>query len=320
MGRRQSKHHRVKQESCNDKRRAFGVGLLASCCWVLSGNSLRAQFDSSLPSLDDILSTDEVPIPEASVPELHPVSAQVADELFQVPMPIDADERQEMSTWVKWLVLKNMPPDYVDERKWNRQKEVVTGLHVRMDGMRLDTKRKRKMVNHGTWSRFVIEFIDPKNALIVDITKMEFGPGKVTVQCRVETPLKLFGRLSQWQRDVQLYSFSVDGRARVEMVMDAVVNIQVNPLRFPPDVEFLPAVTSSQVRLKEFEIDRVSRVGGDAAELLGKAIRKTLEKKVAEYDQKVVEKMNKQIAKQKDKLKLNLADWTSKKLSTSLVP
>lgn len=301
-----------------NRKLAVSFVLTAILGFLANARPAFSQVTPGLPSLDDILNTDTPALPDPGAPEYHPVSEQVPEAMAHVAIPVNADERQELSTWVKWLVLKNLPPNYQDKRKWNRQKEIVSGLDVKMDGLRLDTKRRRKMVNHGAWSRYEIDFVEPAKELVVDITRIEFpDSGLIDIQCRVETPLKLFGRLTQWQRDVQIFSLSVAGRARVELTIDATVQVQVNPLVFPPDVEFRPKVTKAHVNLKEFEVDRVSHIGGDAAELVGKAMRKTLEKKLEDYDEKVVEKMNKEIEKQKGRLKLSLSEWGSKKLNSA---
>lgn len=289
------------------------LGLLAQiACFGAIGwcEPALAQTDREPPSLDDILDTS-IPASET----LRPHSFQLPDEMDDVAIPVSADEKQEISTWVKWLVLKNLPPNYEDNRKWNQMKEVMDGLHIHREGFKIETKRKWKSVRHGTWTRYTIEFLDPEKELLVDVSKIDFTiPGRIDVSCRIEAPLKLFGCVSQWQRDIQWYSLSADGRCRVEMLVDVQIPMHVNSLRFPPDVEFSPHVTQANVRLKEFEVDRISKIGGDAAELVGKGIREVLDEKLEDYDQKLVEKMNREIAKQKDKLRISLSDWVLKSI------
>jgi hypothetical protein len=263
--------------------------------------------------MDDILDTE--PIPESERPASR--NLILPETLPQVPVPVSADERQEISTWVKWMVLKNLPPNFEDNRKWDKRKEVFAGLHIHREGLKIETKRKTKLMKHGTWTRYTIDFVDPEKELIVDISKIDFShDGRIDITTRIETPLKLFGRVSQWQRNVRWYSLSMYAKSRVEMNVECSVYVHVNSAKFPPDVEFSPKVTSANVQLKEFEVDRISRVGGDAAELIGKGIREVLDEKMKDYDDKLVEKMNREIAKQKDKLTISLSDWLEKKAGT----
>lgn len=293
-------------------RRLGIIGVIVCFEGSICSEHAFAQRGRESPSLDDILDTS-IPANET----LHPHQFPLPNDLADVPLPVSADEKQEISAWVKWLVLKNLPPNYEDNRKWNKHKEVMDGLHVHREGFKIETKRKWKSVKHGTWTRYTIDFLDPEKELLVDVSKIEFPtPGRIDVSCRIEAPLKLFGRISQWQRDIQWYSLSADGRCRMEMLVDVQIQLHVNTLRFPPDVEFAPEVTQATVRMKEFEIDRISKVGGDAAELVGKGLREVLDEKLEDYDDKLVEKMNREIAKQKDKLRISLGEWLQKSIGS----
>ena len=123
------------------------------------------------------------------------------------------------------------------------------------------------------------------------------------------TPLKLFGRVSEWRRDVQLISLSTNAEATIELNVVCEIQVIVNPLKIPPDVEFRPVVTDATVLLREFEVHRISQLHGPLAEFLGKGIREVLDDRLEDYRDKLVVKMNSEIAKQKGKLKLSLQDW-----------
>ena len=133
------------------------------------------------------------------------------------------------------------------------------------------------------------------------------GPVKIVTQ--VIAPLKLFGRVSQWQRDVQLVSISADAEATVELNIACDIYIRLNPLKIPPDVEFRPVVTDASVGLQEFKVHRISQIHGPLAELLGKGIQEVLDDRLENYREKLVAKMNAEIAKQQGKLKLSVQDW-----------
>ncbi len=263
---------------------------------------------STLPSLSDFFDSDVAPIP----PDERPVDPKLVlpESLAEVPLPASADERQELSSWVRWLVLRNLPPSFEDNRKWGKEKDVFNGVQIRREGWKLETKRKTKTVKQGTWSRYYIEFIDPAERLQVNIKKIEYPTkGPIRVETQVVTPLKLFGRVSEWRRDVQLISLSTNAEATIELNVVCEIQVIVNPLKIPPDVEFRPVVTDATVLLREFEVQRISQLHGPLAELLGKGIREVLDDRLEDYRDKLVVKMNAEIAKQKGKLKLSLQDW-----------
>jgi hypothetical protein len=125
----------------------------------------------------------------------------------------------------------------------------------------------------------------------------------------IVAPLKLFARVTQFNRDVQLFSLSTRADAVVAMQIDCDVEIRINPLVLPPEVEFRPQITGAAVQLQQFEVHEISQVRGDAAEWLGQAIRKILERKLADTNDKLIEKMNGSIAKQQHRLKLSAQAW-----------
>ena len=111
-------------------------------------------------------------------------------------------------------MLRNLPPSFEDNRKWGKEQEVFDGIKFRREGWKLETKRKTKTVKQGTWSRYYIEFVDPAKYLQVKIQRIDFPKtGPIRVETQVIAPLKLFGRVSQWRRDIQLISLSTNAEA-----------------------------------------------------------------------------------------------------------
>ena len=115
--------------------------------------------------------------------------------------------------------------------------------------------------------------------------------------------------MSEWRRDVQFISLSANADATIELNVVCEIQVIVNPLKIPPDVEFRPVVTDAKVALRDFEVHNISQLRGPLAELLGKGIREVLDNRLEDYREKLVVKMNSEIAKQKGKLKLSLQDW-----------
>jgi hypothetical protein len=276
--------------------------------YLFADSSIGQTPTPSTPQLSELFDDPVEEIPSDERPQ--PLSLQLPDSLTKVPISSAADERTELASWARWLVLKNLPPHFEDNRKWNRQKEVFNGIHLHREGWKLETKRKKKLAKHGTWSRYYIEFIDPEKDLQIEIGKLEFPTqGPIHLETKVMAPLKLFGRVSQWSRDVQLVSVSANAKAKIEMSVVCDIHVRVNSLKLPPDVEFQPVVRDASVLLKEFEVERISQIHGPTAEWLGKGIREVLDSRLEDYRDKLVQKMNVEIGKQQGKLKLSIQDW-----------
>lgn len=222
-----------------------------------------------------------------------------------------AKELEELSGWVRWVCLMNMPEDIEDTRRWGQQRQVIDGLDVKLDGLRVDTKRRWKMVNDGTWSRYKIEFVEPQKRLGVEIHRFDVEPGgkRFVTSATVVAPLKLSGRVNQFARDVQLFSVSAKADALVAMRVDCEVDVRLIPVAFPPDVEFRPKIKDASIELREFRVHEISQIHGEPAEWMGDRIREVLETKLEEYREKLVEKMNRSIEKQQEKLRISASQW-----------
>jgi hypothetical protein len=252
-----------------------------------------------------------VSIPDSERPS--PRSIEFAEGSSPATMGPSESELEELSRWVRWLALRNLPPNIEDNRKWGRQKQVYDGVDMHWDGLRLDTKRRWKMVDHGTWARYFIEFIEPAKKLEIRVLSLDTHENgrRFATRVRIVAPLKIFARVSQFQRDIQWISVSMQADATVALEIDLEVGIRINPLVFPPDVEFSPKATRAEAQLLEFKMHRLSQIHGDLAEWLGKGIRNILDRKLVEYNDKLVAKINDGLAKQKDRLKLSAQEWLS---------
>ncbi|XZE19308.1 hypothetical protein SH449x_004625 [Pirellulaceae bacterium SH449] len=298
----------------------FLLLLLATAflCGTTSNFPAVAQ-DRSSPTMDDLFGS----LDEDEESEYLPASSKLVlpERLADVPISVDKTEQEELAAWVRWLCLKNLPPHYEDLRKWDQSKEIVSGLNIRWEDGKLRTNRRHKTVKHGTWQRHIIDFIDPQSHLSLSFDQIDFSkPGQIRIVMQLSVPLALYSQLKQYQRGFKWYSISVMADATVAMQIDCRIKIHVNPTKLPPDVRFEPIIDRANMTLKHFEVHRISHVGGDAAELMGKQLRGLLDKKLAEYDDKLVEKMNAQIDKQKDRLVLSLSDWLGKKVSQQPSP
>lgn len=221
----------------------------------------------------------------------------------------------QVVAWLSAIIRRNLPEDYVDDRKWDRQKEVWDGLDVHREGLRIKTKRKTKMVNAGTWTRYKIALVDPDQNLAIDFHRLEpLSDGRIAFGVTVECPLDVFGRLSQWMRDVQIFSLSANVDAACRLVLEGTVGLRMNLFKLIPDISVEPRVDVAHVGLTHYRVRRISQVGGDFAKLLGEALKKRVDEKLEDYNDKLVDKINQQIEKHNDRLTFSTHDWLQSKL------
>ncbi|MCY3005835.1 MAG: hypothetical protein NTV29_07645 [Planctomycetota bacterium] len=298
----------MQQHDSRSKALAQTLALVALILVALSHQGVCQLVDLQ-PTTDPILKPHKLDLPKTldEVNHLEP---------SPIPSPT-ASELKELSQSVRWLCLMNLPENVEDTRKWGKQRRVWDGVDMKFDGLRLDTKQRWKMANDGTWSRYLIEFVDPAKELQVEVKKFDVAPDgkRFTTSVWVVAPLKLFGRVNQFARDVQLISVSAKADATIRMKVDCQVDIQLLPISFPPDVEFRPKVLDASIELLDFRMHEISQIHGQAAEWIGEGIEEILDRKLAEYRDKLVLKMNESIAKQQNKLRISASKWLSSSMN-----
>ncbi|MCA9133743.1 MAG: hypothetical protein KDA45_11335 [Planctomycetales bacterium] len=216
--------------------------------------------------------------------------------------------------WLTAMVHDNLPPTYADDRKWGQQKEVWDGVKIWREGGRLETKRKTKTVNTGTWTRYRLTIVDPEQNVHIEFHRLETLPdGRIAFEVSVECLLDVFGRLSQWARDVQLLSISAQADAACRLTLAGTVKFQLNMLKLPPDVAIKPHVDVAHVELTHYRVRRVSQVGGDFAKYLGQGLRSVVDEKLEDMNAKLVGKINAQLEKHSPRLEFSTEDWLRSK-------
>jgi len=210
---------------------------------------------------------------------------------------------------LRTLVLENVPPTYENTKRWGGTKRVWDGLHISLDGLRLKTKRRWKEANHGTWKRYRAWLIDPEEEFEIQIENMAATPeGKTAFDVVIDARLGAWGRLSEYALDVQLLSISAEADARVRMRATCEMSLRLDVTRFPPDVILEPKVVRADLKLVDFHLVRISDLDGPLVREFGEELHDVLQDEIADRQVKLVEKMNRQLKKHEDDLRLSVAD------------
>lgn len=235
---------------------------------------------------------------------------------------LSSAESSTLNQLVTKLVLDEIPHHYTDDRKWGLQQQVYAGFKFRRDQGRLETERVWKQVNHGEWQKFTVALRDPQREFSVTIPQVrKSADGGMLVDIEFVTPLTLSARMSQWQRGLQLYSFSANGWAQVALRLECELKLRVSRAAAsagtPAETRLIlePRVTAATIELREFRLDRVSKVGGEVSQQLGRWVEKELQQKIAQKSPELVTRINQQINRHRERLSIPMdeivkGDWT----------
>lgn len=234
--------------------------------------------------------------------------------LIGLLLPLDSAEAEKPSpkglqNLVSRIVLNNIPHTFEGDDNWGDQKEVLDGLSIRRDGLRIKTKRRMKSVNHGTWTKYRVRLIDPQNSFRLQVNDLETKEsGHLCFELVADADLHVFGRVSHWERGVQLFSFGSDADATVRLTVSCEVGLRFAVTSFPPKVQLLPRVTQADLKLRKFRLKHLSNLGEPLSKRLSSTTREILEREIAKRRKKLVKKLNRELEDHQADLELSMKD------------
>jgi hypothetical protein len=221
-----------------------------------------------------------------------------------------SDQPTIIQQLIEHIVFEAIPRDYENTKKWGTTKEVFDGWHVHAEGLKIETKRKKKRVNHGTWKRYRLTMVDPHQTLKVRLhNPRRLDTGEWETELFLAARLDVEARLQEWQRDIRLLSISAQATADLELRIFGTAATTLDPTDVPPSVVFQPTVKEAELRLLSFKLRRVSKADGPLIrELVGDGIEPLLEELIREKNDELAARLNRQIQKNQDSLRFSIAD------------
>ena len=230
--------------------------------------------------------------------------------------PAAAGSQDAFNQLITDLARRSLPEEYEDTKHWGKTKSVFDGLKISRDGLQIKTKRRRKEVNHGAWRRYRVEPLDAAEQFQIEVQNLRGGgEGRLAfdVVCTVKTCAS--ARLSQWNLGVQLVSLSAEADAKVRVRMTMAAGFEFRQRGLWPEVHIKPQALAVDLDLLEFRLRKISKLDGPVVKELGDALHGFVAARIAVKRQKLVDQVNKQIAKHPEKLRLSLADFSNSRWS-----
>lgn len=255
-----------------------------------------------------IVATPVLPVP----PPIPSPAPAVPPSALGAPsdVPETFTPSEEFQEWITALAREHLPDKYEKSKNWGKTTKVWDGLKITTDDGRLSTKRRWKQANDGTWYKYRVDLVQPEKHFDIRIENIrEIGGGKITSDVQVIAKLKCFGRMSQWEHGVQLISLSADAETLVSVRAQVDLAMRLDVSELPPAVQLVPEVRTARVDILDFRLQRVSNARGPIVKSLSSSVREVVEDKLEEQNRgKLSQKLNQQIAKQQDKLRLSFAE------------
>jgi hypothetical protein len=242
----------------------------------------------------------------------------VGAEPGSVALPSKSNEATTASLETSWseivedLVVNLIPENYSDDRHWGKTAKVSRGVRVRTKGGQVRLEQREKKVNHGFWRRVKVKLLDPEKTLQLEIRNVRVMEDQST---RFELSLKVRARCETqfafWTYDVKGLNGSVESDVTVQSLADCSFRIETASKEgaLLPEVAFAPQVHDLDLKLSDVDTRRVGIVGGWVADELGNVTRKAVEEVLQSQEPKILERIQKSIRKNEDRMQIDLNDW-----------
>jgi hypothetical protein len=228
------------------------------------------------------------------------------------------DAPAQTQSLLRDIAIAAIPLEYENDKQWGKTKEVWNGVHLKMDGLKLKTQRKRKEVNQGTWKRQRISLVEPDKNLHIQIGELqELAPGRAAFQLTMSAKLDLFAQRQEWQRDIRLYSISAEATADVDLTVDFEMTTELDLDKMPPDLILQPEAKKAELRLGQFKLHRISKADGPIVREFGDGLEGIFRRYLTDNQDKLTEKLNKAITKNQDKMRVSVTEMVRPKWMSS---
>ncbi len=239
------------------------------------------------------------------------------------PLALSADQARDSVQWLVDLAVLQLPPTYEGNKHWDDTKRVWSGVSVKRDGLELKTHRRFKDVRHGRWVKYTLTLprresvgeplaATPTTSVVIHSVE-QTSDYRWQVSGSVVTPLEFDCRVERWNLGLQWYSVNVTGHLRVRMDFTASLSMSADYSEIPPAVVVDPKIETATLDLEHFEVDRISKIGGDVADELGDILEKVIREVFLEKENtRLAERLNKSIDKKREKLRFSLTTWFAK--------
>ncbi|MCG8652879.1 MAG: hypothetical protein MI861_23770 [Pirellulales bacterium] len=233
-------------------------------------------------------------------------------------MVVSEDQAKKSIQWLADLALNKAPRTFDGDKHWGEQKKLWAGVRMDLDGFKLKTHRRWREVNHGRWLKYEVTLppAAASNAALAEIRNVQSvqdektGQPRWQIQSTVVAPMTFTARIQRWNLGVRLYSMTVTGRLQVRLNSTASVAFVADYTEVPPAFVIDPRIDQAHLVMEHFEVDRISHIGGDFAEEWGELLEDVIgERFLQKQNERLVAKLNKSIDKERDDLRLSMADW-----------
>lgn len=195
--------------------------------------------------------------------------------------------------------------DFVDDDNWGGTRRVVTGYRITGKPFDWHVRHNKAEVNDGLWEKYAVRLIHPDEELHVRIADLAWRDGALAYSLHLTARLRGDARWERWRSGVKMLNSHAVAKTTVDVSLTGTVRFKLLADEGFPGMAVEPQVTTLQVKLRDFDLEKVSKLDGIAAHELGDSLLPKLQRELNRRQPKVVAKLNRSLEKQYDKLRFS---------------
>jgi hypothetical protein len=232
----------------------------------------------------------------------------------------DADARAAVQ-WLASVAVKRIPRKIHGDKNWGRTKKVWAGVEVDWDGLKMETHRRFREVRDGRWIRYELALPESGDELRVAIDRVQYHVPSAShaespswwIDAKLIAPMEFSARIERWNFGMRWYSVKVEGKLTARLATTLTLAAVADYGEVPPALMIDPGFQTATLSLERFEVDRVSKIGGDAAEAWGEIMQEVIrELFLDKLNRRLAAKLNDAVDGHRDDLKISIEDWLSR--------
>ncbi|HEY2839515.1 MAG TPA: hypothetical protein VGJ26_10210 [Pirellulales bacterium] len=226
--------------------------------------------------------------------------------------PTPSPSELSLADGIRRAMLDSLPREFNGENDWGEKKQISRGLKISREEGRPQLERRKKEVNHGLWTQYKINLIDPEQNLQVRVEKLRrTAPGQLAFELYLSARIDGEARVERWRRGVKFMNFKAEAASVVEARVECEVALRPIAGGGLGTLMVEPRVNAAHLSLVDVDLRRVSKFDGPAANEFGDRMRRTLDKELHSREGEIVRKLNQAIAANADKLQFTSDSFVS---------
>jgi hypothetical protein len=245
----------------------------------------------------------------ATAPALAGPGMPAAAKPPMLPVPAAANSADAVAGALRTYLIHSLPTVlYEKSPGWGQTKAVATGLKWSGKGLDIRAHVMHAERNDGKWRKIQVTAPNLANTLTVTIQNIQQPDReRTTFDLTLAVDVRVDYEVQDWKAGVRLYSGNARARLRVKLVLACEASSRVEWSKGSlPEVVFRLRIVKANTSYEHFVLEHVAGVGGDAAKLIGDAVRQGIHKWHPSIEQNLLSRANGAIEKAGDSKEIHV--------------